>query len=112
MLYSERTFDGERVVLHGNFYRDCTFKNCELVYDGDPSPTFHNNQFVDSVFVFTGPALRTLYFLGNMYRAGEGGQEVVEETFNDIKMGNIHGAEASTIIPNTTDHSLKARHTQ
>ncbi|WP_439134203.1 hypothetical protein [Pseudomaricurvus sp.] len=106
MIYRDRTFDGERVVLHGNFFNDCTFKNCELVYDGDPSPTFYNNQFIDSVFVFTGPALRTLYFLGNIYRAGEGGQEVVEKTFGDIKAGRIHGAEATTITPHTGDHSL------
>lgn len=106
MIYRDQTFDGERVVLHGNFFNDCTFKNCELVYDGAPSPTFHNNQFVDSVFIFTGPALRTLYFLGNIYHAGEGGEEVVEKTFSDIKAGRIHGGEASTITPHTRDHSL------
>lgn len=109
MIYRTHTFEGERVVLHGNFFNDCTFKNCELVYDGDPSPTFYNNQFVDSAFVFTGPALRTLYFLGNMYHAGEGGQEVVERTFGDIKAGRIHGSESSTAKPHTGDHSLSAR---
>lgn len=106
MIYSNQVFDGERLELHGNFYRDCTFKNCELVYDGDPSPTFHNNQFIDTVFVFTGPALRTLYFLGNLYRAGEGGQELVEQTLSDVKEGRIHGAEVRTITPHTEDHSL------
>ncbi len=104
MNYHNQVFDNQRVELHGNSYRDCTFKNCELVYDGDPSPTFHNNRFIDSSFVFTGPALRTLYFLGNMYRAGEGGKEVVEQTLEDMKEGRIHGHEVKTSPP----HELSA----
>lgn len=106
MHYSNQTFENTRLDLHGNAYQGCTFKNCELVYDGDRSPTFHNNQFIDTVFVFTGAALRTLYFMGNMYHAGEGGREVIEKTLNDLKQGAIHGHEVKTIKPHTNDHSL------
>ena len=94
------------IDLHGKVFRDCTFNNCELVYDGDRSPTFNNNKFIDSVFVFTGSAVRTLYFLGNIYHAGEGGREVIDQTFKDIKDGSIHGHEIRTIAPHTVEHSL------
>ncbi len=106
MNINNKTFENQRVTLHGNSYRDCTFKNCELVYDGDRSPTFHNNEFVDTIFVFSDAALRTLYFMSNMYHAGEGGQEVVENLMAEIKGGAIHGHEARTIAPPTENHSL------
>lgn len=106
MNFMNQTFENERVELHGNSYHHCTFKNCELIYDGDRSPTFHDNQFIDSVFVFTGSALRTLYFLGNMYSAGEGGREVVEQTLDDLKNRRIHGHEVRTIKPHTGDYSV------
>lgn len=112
MNFLNQTFENERVELHGNSYHNCRFKNCELVYDGDRSPTFHDNEFIDSVFVFTGSALRTLYFLGNMYNTGAGGREVVEKTFTDLKNRNMHGHEVRTIKPNTADHSLSSSRLQ
>ncbi len=101
-----QVFRNERVELHGNFYHDCTFENCELVYDGDRSPTFGDNRYIDSVFVFTGAATRTLYFLANIYHAGEGGRQVIENTFAEIRGHELHGGEIRTIVPNTADHSL------
>ena len=107
MIYQNQSFIDERVELTGNSYQNCTFERCELVYRGDRSPTFKDNQFVDSVFVFTDSAIRTLYFLANMYHAGAGGREVVEKTFEDIRQGAIHGHYARTVTPHTTDHSLR-----
>jgi hypothetical protein len=106
MNFSEQTFDNERIDLQGKSFHGCTFNNCQLVYSGDRSPTFKDNEFVDTVFVFTGPAVRTLYLLGNIYHAGEGGQEVIESTFKGIRDGSIHGHEVHTIAPHTVDHSL------
>lgn len=106
MNFVDESFVGERIDLHGKSFRDCKFTKCELVYDGDRSPTFSNNTFVDTVFVFTGPAVRTLYFLGNIYHAGDGGREVIDKTFTDIRDGAIHGHEVRTIAPHTVDHSL------
>lgn len=106
MRYSNETFENQRLELHGNRYSDCTFRNCELVYDGDYSPTFHNNEFINSTFVFSGAALRTLYFMSNMYHTGEGGREVIDKTLMEMKQGKIHGHEISTARPHTVDHSL------
>lgn len=106
MHYTDQTFRNERVDLTGSRFHNCTFENCELVYRGDPSPTFTDNQFIDSTFVFKDAAIRTLYFLSNIYHAGKGGEEIVEQTFDDIRNRAIHGVEASTITPHTPDHSL------
>ena len=106
MHYQNETFKDERIELHGKFFNQCTFQNCELVFDGDRPPTFKDNKFIDTVFVFTGHATRTLYLLSNLYHAGDGGKEVMEQTFADIREHKLHGHEIRTIIPHTMDHSL------
>lgn len=106
MHHSNQTFKSETIELHGKSFQDCTFENCELIFDGDRPPTLQNNRFVDTVFVFTGPATRTLYLLSNIYHAGEGGKEVIEKTFSDIREHKMHGHEIKTIVPHTMDHSF------
>jgi len=106
MNYRSQTFTNKRIDLAGNSYHDCVFEYCELVFDGDRSPTFKDNKFVDSEFVFTKEAVRTLYFLANIYHAGAGGQQVIENTFEAIRHGSFHGREVHTSTPTTVDHSL------
>jgi hypothetical protein len=106
MKYSNHVFDGERVPLSGNVFHGCVFKGCELVFDGERSPTFNDNEFIDSTFVFSDAAAKTLYFLANIYHAGKGGEEIVEKMLNDLRSGAIHGREWRTGIPSTADHSL------
>lgn len=107
MIYRDRKFTDERIDLSEKIFHGCTFERCELVFDGHRPPSFHDNRFVDSVFVFTGPAVRTLYFLSNIYHAGDGGREVVEHTFEEIRLRAFCGSEIRTIAPPTVDHSLK-----
>jgi hypothetical protein len=106
MNYNNKTFENARVDLKDSRFHGCTFKNCELVYRGEPSPTITDNEFIDTTFVFRDDAIRTLYFLSNIYHAGEGGREIVEQTFNDVRDHAIHGREASTIKPHTPKHTL------
>lgn len=106
MYHQDKTFKDERIELQGKSFHNCTFENCELVFDGDRPPTFKDNRFVDTVFVFTDAAVRTIYLLSNIYHAGEGGKEVIEQTFKDLRDGNLHGHEIRTIVPQTMDHSL------
>ena len=106
MNYRDKSFKGERVELADNIFHGCVFEDCELVFDGHRSPTFQDNKFVDSVFVFTGPAVRTLYLLSNIYHAGPGGQEIIEQMFDDIRQRGFHGREVRTIVPHTVNHSL------
>ena len=106
MNYRGQMFNGERIELHGKSFHQCTFENCELVFDGDRPPTFKDNRFIDTVFVFTGPATRTLYLLSNIYHAGQGGREVIDQAFADIREHKMHGHEVRTVVPHTLDHSL------
>lgn len=106
MQYMNQKFENERIELDGKTFHDCEFENCELVFDGDRPPTFSDNRFVDSVFVLTGHATRTMYLLSNIYHAGDGGKEVVESIFSDIRNRNVHGHEIQTMVPNTRDKSL------
>jgi len=57
--------------------------------------------------VFADAAIRTIYFLSNIYHAGPGGREVVEDTFARIRQRTIHGPEITTIAPHTPSHSLE-----
>jgi hypothetical protein len=107
MHYENQIFRNQSVDLSDNRFHSCTFENCKLVYRGDRSPTFQDNHFIDSVFVFTDAAIRTIYFLSNIYHAGRGGREVVEDTFERIRQRTIHGHEVTTIMPHTSNHSLE-----
>lgn len=106
MNHQNETFRNQRLELHGKAFHNCTFEACELVFDGDRPPTFKDNRFIDTVFVFTGAATRTLYLLSNIYHAGDGGREVVEQTFADIRDNRLVGHEIRTVAPHTVDHSL------
>jgi len=106
MEYRGTLFEGERLNLSDNTFHDCTFKNCELIFDGRRSPTFNDNEFVDTVFVFTEEAARTLYFLSNIYHAGIGGADVVERMLTKVLQGEMHGRSICTQLPKTEDHSL------
>ncbi|MCB1692755.1 MAG: hypothetical protein KDI19_08315 [Pseudomonadales bacterium] len=106
MQYQNETFKGERIDLDGKMFHGCTFESCELVFSGDRPPTFSDNRFVDTVFVMTGHATRTMYLLSNIYHAGDGGRQVVEDIFDELRAGNIHGKEITTKVPNTKDHSM------
>src|SRR5258708_30347960 len=97
--FQSQTFRNESVELSGNRFHGCTFEKCKLIYRGDISPTFKDNQFIDSVFEFADAAMRTIYFLSGMYHAGNGGREVVEDTFEPIRQDTLHGPVASTNPP-------------
>jgi len=107
MEYHNRFFRDESIDLSDNRFHGCTFEKCRLVYRGDRSPTFQDNHFVDSVFVFADAAIRTIYFLSNIYHAGPGGREVVEDTFSRIRQHSIHGPQITTIAPHTPGHALE-----
>jgi hypothetical protein len=107
MNHQNETFRNQRIELHGRSFHNCTFEACELVFDGDRPPTFKDNHFIDSAFVFAGAATRTLYLLSNIYHAGDGGRALVEQTFADIRENRLHGHEIRTVAPHTMNHSLE-----
>jgi len=69
MNYDNQSFKDQTVELSGNRFHGCTFERCKLVYRGDISPTFNDNHCIESAFVFADAAIRTIYFLSNIYHA-------------------------------------------
>ena len=106
MHHRDETFSNERISLDGKSFHGCTFENCELEFTGDRPPTFSDNRYVNTVFVLSGAAVRTVYLLSNICHAGEGGRQVFEALFEDIRNHDVHGHEIKTHIPDTADHSM------
>lgn len=55
-------FESMRVVLSGERFERCSFKNCELVFDGRPTQLGGNN-FDGCHWAFEGAAADTLAFV-------------------------------------------------
>ena len=71
--HRNESFKDQRIELDGKMFHDCEFVNCELVFSGDRPPTFSDNKYIDTRFILTGHATRTMYLLSNIYHAGKGG---------------------------------------
>jgi hypothetical protein len=59
---SEVTYENERVVLGGGRFDRCTFRNCELVFDGNPTD-MNDCRIEHCRHSFVGPANVTLSYL-------------------------------------------------
>ena len=65
------SFTHETVQLDGEFFSDCEFRKCRMVYSGGPAPRFDNCRFADCDWKFEGPASHTLEYLKGLWAAGE-----------------------------------------
>lgn len=77
-------FENKDVVLDGNEFVDCTFKNVALVYSGGQIPAIQNCNFEAFALRFDGPARNTLEFLRGLSGPQSGFRPVVEATFKTI----------------------------
>jgi hypothetical protein len=73
MNYDNQSFRDESVELSGNRFHGCTFERCKLVYRGDISPTFHDNHFIESVFVLADAVNADYMFFVQHLSRGAGG---------------------------------------
>lgn len=78
-------FTGERVVLDGKHFEDCTFENCDLVYRGGVPPNFIRSDFAAPRFVFEGAAQSTVQFMSAIYNGID--ERIIEKTFDEIRSG-------------------------
>jgi hypothetical protein len=88
-----RTYSKEAVNLDGNEFVNCTFNDCTLVYRGGPLPRFAGNSIERCVWNFSDAAELTLRFIAGLYQAGEGGKDVVEKIFDQIRQANFKQTE-------------------
>ena len=75
-------FNHETVVLDGEHFADCEFRDCRLVYAGGEAPKFEHCKFIDCDWRFEGAAQQTLAYLKAMW--GAGAKPKVQELIKEI----------------------------
>lgn len=84
------TYSGGKVQLDNNSFTKCSFNNCIMEFGGTGAVELNECSFNNVQWVFTGAAQNTLNFLHGMYNGmGEGGKQLVEATFNNIRGQNV-----------------------
>jgi len=81
----DRTFSGERVVLDGKHFEDCSFDACRLVYRGGLPPDFVRCDFAAPQFVFEDAAQSTIQLMSAIYNGID--ERIIEKTFDEIRRG-------------------------
>ena len=61
-ICSNIAFEDETVALDGVHFKDCTFKGCELLYDGGVV-ILERTRFIECDYAFAGHARRTVDLL-------------------------------------------------
>jgi hypothetical protein len=77
-----RVFEGQTVVLDGQVFKACDFRNCRLVYKGGETVEMDLCNISDCRFDFEGDALRTVTFMQAMYHSSPAGQQFINNLFN------------------------------
>ncbi|MCP5361420.1 MAG: hypothetical protein H6908_02075 [Hyphomicrobiales bacterium] len=74
--------------LDGSSYENCDFYHCIIKYKASESFTLVNCNFEGVKWVLEGPAELTMRFLAATYTGmGEGGKQLIDDTFQNIKNG-------------------------
>lgn len=83
---SKKEFGQEKVVLDGKHFVDCKFNGSTMEFGAKGPVGLVSCQFSDVKWSFTGAASLTIHFMAGLYHgAGEGGRELVEDTFAKIR---------------------------
>jgi len=82
---SDTIFNHETVVLDGETFADCEFRDCRMVYGGGEPPSFTHCRFHDCDWKFDAAAARTLEHLKVLW--GLGGKAKVQALIKEITGG-------------------------
>ncbi len=80
--FERRAFEGQTVVLDGQTFQACDFRNCRLIYKGTETVAMDRCNIADCHFVFEDAALRTVTFMQALARSSPAGQKFIENLFN------------------------------
>lgn len=86
MIAENETFTEKKIQLDGSNFSRCTFNRCTLVFSGLMPANLDDCKFFDCTWAMAGSALSALQFLQGLYTI-DGGAEVVEKTFDNIRGG-------------------------
>ena len=84
-LHEGAAFSNETVVLDGNEYRNCTFTDCEIVFNATAPVSLHGINFISCQWTFDGPAGLTIDFMTSLYQAGM--TQLIDGTCENIRSG-------------------------
>jgi hypothetical protein len=76
------SYSHETVVLDGETFTSCEFRDCRMVYAGGEPPAFRDCKFVDCEWKQDEAAARTLAYLKVLWNAG--GKPTVQALIKDI----------------------------
>ncbi len=82
---SSTAFTRETVQLDGEYFDDCEFKKCRMVYAGGEAPAFVGCRFEDCDWKFEDAAARTLEHMKAVWNAG--GKAQLQLLIKDITSG-------------------------
>lgn len=86
MKIKDQTFKNETIDIDFNHFSNCKFDGCTLVYHGHGLIGLDGCSFNAVKWTFADAAANTLQFMQGIYHgAGEGGKELIETTFNNIR---------------------------
>ena len=81
-------FEDEDVVLDFASFDTCGFKNCNIIYYGHGPVSLQGCSFESCRYSFEGPAQAAIAYLSALWQdANQGGRELVEATFQNIRTG-------------------------
>jgi len=84
MLFQKKTFKDEEVLVDGNQFIECEFRNCVLQYGGGGGGVVLTScQFDGCRWAFIRAAGDTVSFMKDLYHGGW--KDVIERTFEDIR---------------------------
>lgn len=87
-------YESTTIRLDGNAFENCTFDNCTLEFGGTDKVGITGCKFNGCQWVFVEAAATTIRFMSGLYTGfGPDGQKLVEDTFNNIRAGNVQDAE-------------------
>ena len=87
MHIQNMSFEDQDIVLDFHEFKDCKFKNCNMVFYGHGRVGMISCNFLDCRWTLSGPASATLNFMANLYKNGNGADKIIEETFQSILEG-------------------------
>jgi hypothetical protein len=79
MLFEQQTFQkGERIILDGNEYKACDFRDCTVVYNGGELSIGQGCSFGNCKWEFGDAAIRTINLMRMIYHMHGSGSEFIE----------------------------------
>ncbi len=85
MNFTKQTIQNDHVLLDGNEFISCTFKNCNLEYRGYAGVGLAHCNFDGCNWSFGEPASNAIKFMAALYAQGGDARKLIERTFDTIK---------------------------